>query len=161
MLLIFIAGYLLLETLKIKNPIKKIIIQHQLTLIFSVALISTFGSLILSFYFKLAPCDLCWYQRIFLFPLPLIAFIGLIIKDIRARLYVFVLSCIGIVFALYHSFLQMQVFKKDTVFCNPTSLIDCATPDFVHFGFVTIPIMSLTVFLFLLILSYSYEDKIN
>jgi len=120
---------------------------------------ATFGSLLLSFYFKLAPCDLCWYQRIFLFPIPVIVLIALIKKDLSARVYIFALSCVGLLIAGYHSILQVQIFKKDSVFCNTASVVDCATPDFVYYGFVTVPIISFCVFLVTLILSYPYEKK--
>lgn len=158
-LLAFCAVFLILELFKIKNPIKSLLFKAQTETIFFVSLFATGGSMLLSIYFQLAPCDLCWWQRMFLFPIPVIMFIATIRKDIGARVYAFALAVVGMLFAIYHSMLQLNVFKKDSVFCNPNSLVDCSVPDFVYYGFVTIPVMSFAVFLLLLIISYAYTKK--
>lgn len=137
----------------------KFVKQFQNEILFYVSFVAVIASILLSVYFNLAPCELCWYQRMCLFPIPLIAGIALLKKDISARQYIFGLSLVGVVIALYHSILQMNLFKTVSVFCNPLSAVDCATPDFIYFGFVTIPVMSVAVFVLLLILSYGYPKK--
>ena len=39
---------------------------------------ATLGSLFLSEVMELPPCSLCWYQRLFMFPLPLVVGAGLV-----------------------------------------------------------------------------------
>ena len=46
-----------------------------------VASASTLGSLFFSYVMEFAPCVLCWYQRVFLFPLVLILAVGLLPFD--------------------------------------------------------------------------------
>ena len=158
--LLLLAGcviFILLETFRLSNPAKKILVLFQNETIFFLALAMTVLNLFLSIYFQFAPCELCWYQRVFLFAIPFIAFIAAVRNDLTGRLYVFALSTLGLVVAAYHTLLQAGLFQKVDVFCNPNSLIDCAVPYFTYYGFVTIPFMSCVAFLSLMIASYVYK----
>lgn len=157
--LVFCLLFLVVELFKIKNPVKTYIEKYHSQIIFFIAAGATFGSVLLSIYFKFPPCELCWYQRMFLFPIPIMAFIATLKQHTETRLYIFVLSFIGAAIALYHSLLQLSIFKTVPAFCNPNSVVDCATPTFVYFGFVTIPLISFSVFLLLMICSYEYKKK--
>ena len=46
-----------------------------------VATGATFGSMFFSQVMDLPPCSLCWYQRIFMFPLPIVLLAGLVPYD--------------------------------------------------------------------------------
>lgn len=151
--------FVLVEIFKVNNPVKNFILNHRLKLISFFSIASVLGSVLLSVYFKLAPCELCWYQRLFLFSIPVISLIALYKKDAIAHLYVFTLSTIGAIIALYHSFIQFNIFKADSVFCNPGAVIDCSVPAFTYFGFVTVPVISFATFTLLMILSYAYTRK--
>jgi disulfide bond formation protein DsbB len=155
--IVFVA--IILDTLKIKHPFKDLIAKYRLEMLFLISLGATVGSLLLSIYFKLAPCELCWYQRAFLFCLPVISFIALIKKDTRAYVYVYYLALIGLVFAAYHSLLQSKIFSSSNVFCDPNAVISCAVPAFTYFGFVTVPIISFSVFLLISYISYVSDKK--
>lgn len=160
--LLLLAGcviFILLEAFRVKNPIKSLIMQNQNELVFFFSLIAAASTLSLSLYFQLAPCELCWYQRVFLFSIPFISFIGAVRHDVNARLYAFTLSAVGLGIAIYHTLLQAGIFETVPVFCNPASAADCSVPEFILFGFVTIPFMSCIVFLTLMILSYVYKRK--
>lgn len=148
----------ILDVFNIKYPMKDIVPKYRLEFLFLISLMGTVGSLLLSLYFKLAACELCWYQRIFLFTIPVISLIALLKNDVKAKAYVFWLSLIGFCFALYHTLLQSGLFSRDTVFCNPNSFIDCSVPSFVYFGFVTVPVISCAVFLVLLYVSYERKQ---
>lgn len=151
------AIFMLLELFKVKNPARNLIVAYRHQTIFFFSLFATASSLFLSLYFQLAACELCWYQRIFLFPIPLISFIAVLKNDANARLYTLWLSIVGFAIAIYHSLLQGGIIKGAPVFCNPASPIDCANPYFVYYGFVTIPVISAITFLTLIILSYVRE----
>jgi len=149
----------ILNLFNIKYPMKDVISKYRMEFLFIISLFGVVGSLLLSIYFKLAACELCWYQRVFLFAIPVITLIALIKNDIKAHVYVFWLSVIGFCFALYHTLLQSGLFVRDTVFCNPNSFIDCSIPSFVYFGFVTVPVISCAVFLLLLFVSYESKQR--
>ncbi|MFC7134079.1 MULTISPECIES: disulfide bond formation protein B [Salinibaculum] len=71
-----------------------------------VALVATAGSLFLSEVWGLYPCDLCWYQRILMYPLVVV--LGVAAYETRPRVYrtVLPLSGVGLAVSTYHSWLQ-------------------------------------------------------
>lgn len=149
--------FIILNLLGLVKSVKKIIVTYRSNIIFLVSLGGTVGSILLSVYFKLAPCELCWYQRMFLFCIPVITLVSILKKQTNVHLYAFWLSVIGLCIAFYHSLLQLNIFSSDSVFCSPTSAVDCAIAAFTYFGFVTIPVISFSVFLLLVMLSYDYK----
>ena len=72
-----------------------------------VALVATSGSLYLSLGLGLVPCELCWYQRILMYPLVVVLAVGAIER--RAGVYrtVLPLSALGGAVAAYHSYIQI------------------------------------------------------
>ena len=113
-------------------------------LAFFLALVSTIGSLAASEVFLFAPCTLCWYQRIFMFPLAIILPIGIIKKDLLLPLYVLPFSVLGASIALYHYLLQMKILP-DLSAC--TFSIPCTSVDISWFGVITLPLLSFFAFL--------------
>jgi len=71
-----------------------------------VAAVGTAGSLFLSLGLGLVPCELCWYQRILLYPLVVV--FGVAFVERRATVFRTTLppSVPGAVVAAYHSWLQ-------------------------------------------------------
>ena len=80
--------------------------RHLLAAGTVVALVATGGSLYLSEVMGLYPCDLCWYQRILMYPLVVV--LGIAAYENRATVYrtVLPLSVGGLAVAGYHSWLQ-------------------------------------------------------
>ena len=78
------------------------------TLVFAgwlVASASVLGALFFSEIMRLPPCALCWYQRIFMFPLVLILPIGLFPFDRKVVRYALPLAVLGWLFAVFHMLL--------------------------------------------------------
>ena len=73
-----------------------------------VAAVGTAGSLYFSLGLGLVPCELCWYQRILLYPLTVV--LGVATLDDRPRVArtVLPLSGLGVVVAAYHVLLQLR-----------------------------------------------------
>jgi disulfide bond formation protein DsbB len=159
LIIIGLLIHIIFNFFSIKKPTKKIIELYRLELLFLISLMGTVGSLLLSIYFKLAACELCWYQRVFLFCIPIIAAVALIKKDIKAHVYIFWLSFVGMLFALYHTLIQTKIFTSDAVFCDPNAIVNCAIPAFTYYGFVTVPVISLALFLLLLTISYEHKNS--
>lgn len=57
--------------------------EHILFTAWAISLIATSGSLYLSEIMKYEPCILCWYQRIFMYPLVIILAVAIIKKIIK------------------------------------------------------------------------------
>ncbi len=108
------------------------------------AVVAAAGSLYFSEILRLPPCLLCWYQRIFMYPLGLIIAVGILRRDKALPLYVLPLSVLGMVVALYHSLLQWGVVPESSVPCILG--VSCTTKFVEWFGFVTIPFLSFLAF---------------
>ena len=115
---------------------------------FGVALAGSFLTLFYSQYLGYAPCDLCWYQRVFLYPQVLIFIYAGLRKDRSVLPYTLLLSVAGFCIALYHHFLQIGYDLMKPCSTAPFA-VDCAKPSFVEFGFVTFPFMAVVLFAFL------------
>lgn len=72
-----------------------------------VATVATAGSLYLSLGLGLTPCELCWYQRILMYPLVVV--LGVAVAERRPDVWrtVLPLSVLGAGTATYHSYLQV------------------------------------------------------
>ena len=115
----------------------------------TVAAVSLLGSIYFSEVANFVPCNLCWYQRITMYPLAIILAIAAARNDVAVRRYVFPLAGIGIFFSLYHHFLQLYP-SIETGVCGTD--VSCVTRDIWEFGFVSFPLMALAGFLLVIAL---------
>lgn len=109
-----------------------------------VAGASTLGALFFGEVMQLPPCVLCWYQRIFMFPLALILPLGLFPPDPRVIRYGLVLAVPGWGFAAFHQLLVAGVIPESIKPC--TRGVPCSETVIEWFGFLTIPLLSLLAF---------------
>ena len=89
--------------------------SKSLTLVFFaflVSLIATFGSLFFSEIMNFIPCSLCWYQRIFIYPLVFIFLINLLFPDDKMFKYAFPLVIIGWSISVYHNLLMFKIIPE-------------------------------------------------
>jgi disulfide bond formation protein DsbB len=125
--------------------------RHALLFAWLVSCAATALSLVYSEMIGYEPCVLCWYQRIFLYPQ--IALLGLAWwrRDDHVIDYSLLLALIGGAIALYHTYIGYG--GTPLVSCAADGLSDpCAKRYVFEFGYVTIPLMSLTSFLLVLAL---------
>lgn len=120
---------------------------------FIIPIIAMLGSLFFSEVAHYAPCILCWYQRILMYPMALIMVVAFIRKDKQAAYYVIGLSTIGSVIAAYHYLLQIKAIHAIVPCANSSVAVDCAQKVFMTFGYITIPMMALSAFLLIIVLS--------
>ena len=86
--------------------------QNLVLLAFLVSLIATLGSLFFSEIMEFIPCTMCWYQRIFMYPLVLIFLINLLYPDDKLFKYSFPLVVIGLLFSIYHNLLMFGIINE-------------------------------------------------
>lgn len=129
--------------------------RHGLLLAFGVVFFATVSSLFFSSVAGFVPCALCWWQRIFLYPQVILLGLALWKKDSGVVLYGIVLSIIGGVIAIYHTYLQFG--GSPILPCSANVAASCAQRYFLEFGYVTIPTMALTSFTLIALLLYSYK----
>jgi disulfide bond formation protein DsbB len=104
------------------------------------ATLATLGALFMSEIMALAPCVLCWYQRIFMFPLVVILALGLFPFDPKVVRYALPLGVIGLAVAAFHLLLVAGYIPETLTPCRQG--IPCSTVQIEWFGFVTIPLLS-------------------
>lgn len=114
-----------------------------------VVLASVASSLFYSDVAGLAPCLLCWWQRILLYPQAVLLIIALLKNDEGVRKYCATLSAIGVVVSAYHTYLQLFG-GVDLIPCSATG-VSCEHVYFLEYGYVTIPTMALTAFALILL----------
>jgi disulfide bond formation protein DsbB len=118
-----------------------------------VAVVATLGSLYFSEIRGFLPCELCWYQRIAMYPLAIILGIAAYTNDVKISKYVLPLSIIGGLIAFYHYLLEKIPGFATVAPCSKG--IPCNVAWINWFGFMTIPFLALvgfiliTVFIFL------------
>ncbi|GIO05041.1 disulfide oxidoreductase [Brevibacillus reuszeri] len=115
-----------------------------------ISLIATAGSLFFSEVLKYIPCDLCWYQRILMYPLIILLGIASAKKDYKMSMYALVLSLIGGGISLYHYLVQKVPALHDLG--NACGIVPCNTDYINWFGFITIPFLALIAFTLISIL---------
>jgi disulfide bond formation protein DsbB len=104
-----------------------------------VAAVATVGSLVYSEVIHFVPCRLCWFQRIFMYPLSIVLLVGAIRRDLAARFYAIPLALIGLAISVWHYLIQ--VFPSlEGGSCDPVN--PCSARYVEVFGFVSIPFMA-------------------
>ena len=116
----------------------------MLFLCWLVVSVSVMGSLFFSHVMEFAPCVLCWYQRIFLFPLVIILAVGLFPFDKNVVRYALPLAMVGWLTAAYHNLLYAGIIPESI---QPCSQGASCTEEYIDlFGFLSIPMLSLLSF---------------
>lgn len=142
-----------------RRKISSIPYQNYMVSIGVLSVVSTIAVLLYQYAYGLLVCELCWWQRIFMFPIEFVVFWSLI-RQIRGNeLIIMSLSVFGIFFASYHYYLHFTSWVLGQAISTPCEmggiLPSCADPaGVVLWGFFTIPLMALLVFISIFILAW-------
>ncbi len=145
----------------IKNKVllffKKYILHFGFLVGLGAVILSLFYSEIIGY----PPCELCWIQRIFLYPQLVLFSLGLYKKDKSIVDYSLIFAILGLITSLYHLYIENG--GSSSITCvNPsltssTSQVSCAIRYVYEFGYITIPVMSLTLSLFIIVIIINYK----
>lgn len=105
-----------------------------------VALVATAGSLYFSEVRFFVPCPLCWWQRIFMYPLVVVLGVGVFARDEGVWRYALPLSAIGMATAWYHYLIQRVPELAPPGVCRGG--VPCTVQYIDWFGFITIPFLA-------------------
>ena len=122
-----------------------------------MALVGAVGSLFFSEVMQLPPCVLCWYQRIALYPLVIIIGCGIVMRDSRMRNYALPFCLIGLAISIYHNLVYYRIIPESLAPCAQG--VPCTSRQLEWLGFVTIPLMSLAVFVGMALCLLFYKTK--
>ncbi len=138
----------------IKNYVYSFVNKYVLELIFFSSMSALVGSLLYSNVAGFPPCELCWIQRIFMYPQALLSFMAMIWKDKRMVTYLFPMSVLGGIVAFYHSLTNWGL-EGSLLGCTSVGG-ECSRVYVLEYGYITIPFMALTTFAYLLLISVIY-----
>lgn len=127
---------------------------------FALSLLAMIGSLIYSNVLGFEPCLFCWWQRIFMFPQVFILGIATFTHEWQPiKKYAITLAVIGSLFSIYHYLIQNITSIASTAPCSAVGQTVSCSVDFVKvFGYITIPMMCLSIFLAIIAL-LSFKQK--
>jgi len=131
---------------------------------FLVALMAVLLSLFYSEIVGYPPCELCWIQRIFLYPQLVLFGMELYKKERSIIDFSIVFAVLGSITSIYHIFIENG--GSSSIACSVTNAVStgevsCATRYIYEFGYITMPIMALTmsVFIIVILLNYKYTRR--
>jgi hypothetical protein len=126
--------------------------RAALGLAFGVATVAMLGSLYYSEIAGFTPCKLCWYQRIAMYPLTIVLGVAALRRDSSARFTVVPIAMIGAGIAAYHAWIQAFPPTGGSAFC--TADVPCTDRFVWEFGFVSLPFMALSGFIFIITMAF-------
>jgi|APThiThiocy_ev2_2_1041544.scaffolds.fasta_scaffold32161_1 disulfide bond formation protein DsbB len=109
------------------------------------ALTSTLGALFIGEVMGQAPCVLCWYQRIFMFPLAVFLAIACLRSDVGVWHYALPLTLIGWLIAAFHMLQYSGAIPAAMTPCTASGP-SCSGEGMTILGRVPIPALSLLAF---------------
>lgn len=154
-----IAIIAILALMKKDGFLKKHFKKHGMLYALIVSVAAMVGSLGFSEGYAYPPCKLCWIQRIFHYPQLFLFAIAMYHKDTRVWAYSIWLSVVGFIFAGYQVLIQFSPSLAASSFCSIVPAAEsCSDILTQSYGYISIPVMSLTLFTCLIIL-FLYQRK--
>jgi len=121
-------------------------------------------SLIYSEIIGFPACDLCWVQRIFLYPQLILFGLGLYKKDKSIVDYSLAFAILGSIVSIYHIYIESggpSSLGCATIKPENANEISCAIRYVFEFGYITIPLMCLTLSVFIITILLNYKFKLK
>jgi disulfide bond formation protein DsbB len=147
-------------------PARRLLVEIRDTMLggelwaaWAVALVATLGSLYFSQIANFVPCELCWFQRIAMYPMSVILLIGALRRDVRVGVqYAFVFPIVGMAISTYH------IYIEENPSAQPKACMvggtTCATKWIDKFGYITIPVLAITAFAAILtLLAFAWSRR--
>ena len=129
------------------DAIRSLFWGYELWAAFVVAAVATGGSLYFSQIAGYVPCELCWFQRICMYPLSIILLLAAIDGEYRIVRYVWPLPLVGACVSIYHLLVENHVVSTPAA-CQVGA--GCTVKWINEFGYMTIPTLALTAFVLLI-----------
>lgn len=150
------SAYLLHDRVRFFADVMRHVRPYVLHIAFFLSLAGMALSLFYSGVLGIEPCPLCWWQRIFLYPQVVLFGVALVKRDAHIALYSSILSLLGLGVAIYHH--ALQVMPAGSLPC-PATGVSCAQRFIFEFGYITFPMMAVSLFAVLLALMLFERKK--
>lgn len=109
-----------------------------------VALAATLGALFIGEVMGQLPCDLCWHQRAFMFPLVAILAVASFRSDAGGWLYALPVAVIGMLISAFHNLVYFKLVPTAIKPCGQGP--SCSGDAMTLFGAIPLPLLSLLAF---------------
>lgn len=109
-----------------------------------IAVVATGGALFIGEVMGQAPCELCWYQRIAMFPLAWILGVSVFRENELPIWQALPLALVGLAIAGFHNLIFFEIIPEAIHQCGGG--VSCTDSDMTLFGLVPIPTLSLVAF---------------
>ncbi|WP_122523223.1 disulfide bond formation protein B [Pannonibacter phragmitetus] len=116
-----------------------------LFLAFAVALASSLAVLFVGEVVGQVPCNLCWFQRAFMFSLAIVLAVAALRSDAAVWIYAVPLAAAGWLFAGFHTLLYAGIIPETIQPCTASGP-SCSSTDMTIFGGVPLPALALAAF---------------
>lgn len=123
------------------------------------------GSMVVSLWYSgvigFPPCELCWMQRIFLYPQLILFGMELWKRDRTIINHSLALAFVGSLISIFHIYIENGGGSSLACVTGTATEVSCAIRYVYQFSYVTIPIMALTasVFIIFLLVNYRYISR--
>lgn len=142
------------------KPVYEFLSMLSLPGSFLVVAGSIIGSLYFSLVAKYPACELCWYQRILMYPQLVLIGLAMVKRNRDIVPQGLILSGLGFLIAAYQTYLQYG--GSTLVPCSTTSFaVSCSQQNFLLFGYITLPVMALTGFAMLLVAMLLHRETVS
>ncbi|ANF56825.1 disulfide bond formation protein B [Halotalea alkalilenta] len=116
-------------------------------LLFAAWLVALGASLVVLFVGEVmgqAPCNLCWFQRAFMFPLAIVLGVACLRTDLASWRYALPLAVAGLLVAGFHSLLYLGVIPERITPCSQG--VSCTSADMTILSGLPLPLLALAAF---------------
>lgn len=124
--------------------------------VFLIGSLATLGSLFTSNVLNWSVCELCWFQRAFMYPIPFIAGAAIHLERKELVAAVIPLSAIGMLSSTYQ---YVSTSADPMSICG--AVIPCSTPQSLYIGFFlrtqTLPVLAFLAFTAITFLLWRYS----
>lgn len=148
-----------------RNRTNKILIFFK-DYTFYLGFFAALGAVALSLFYSnivgYPPCELCWIQRIFLYPQLVLFGMELYKKEHTIVDFSIMFAILGSITSIYHVFVESGALAGPSCVDPSRGGVSCAIRYIYEFGYITMPIMALTLSLFIIsiLLNYKYMSRV-
>lgn len=153
--IVLVFGYMF--SVRIRSKLDQIEYFRYLEVVGILTLGGVIGALGYEYIYYTPVCEMCWYARVCIIPIAIIALAAAWWQIYKAELLIILFAALGLLVSVYHYYLHFRalVLEQTVVApCGGGGLPSCVDSPILVWDFVTIPLMSIVLLLAVIFLAY-------